>query len=135
MSGRSQYSDLSFDIRVKRIHAIPLAEPSHFGLVQDNRELQRVRHNYGIDGDYIFSVGSIQPRTNLARLVRAYASLRGGNSADKLPKKLVLVGKCAWLYDETLRALDFDWRETARRTLAVYEEAARERVGVFGNQN
>src|SRR5262249_40123810 len=41
---------------------------------------------------------------NLARLVRAYASLRGDGSADKLPK-LVLVGKCAWLYDETLRAL------------------------------
>jgi glycosyltransferase involved in cell wall biosynthesis len=71
----------------------------------DNRELQRVRHNYGIDGDYILSVGSIQPRKNLARLVRAYASLRESGSAAKLPK-LVLVGKCAWLYDETLRALD-----------------------------
>jgi glycosyltransferase involved in cell wall biosynthesis len=73
--------------------------------VTDYRELQRVRHNYGIDGDYILSVGSIQPRKNLARLVRAYASLRGDDLADKLPK-LVLVGKCAWLYDETLRALD-----------------------------
>jgi glycosyltransferase involved in cell wall biosynthesis len=74
------------------------------------RELQRVRHTYGIDGDYILSVGSIQPRKNLARLVKAYASLRGDCSADKLPK-LVLVGKCAWLYDETLRALERDGRE------------------------
>jgi glycosyltransferase involved in cell wall biosynthesis len=64
-----------------------------------------VRHTYGIDGEYILSVSSIQPRKNLARLVRAYASLRDRYSADKLPK-LVLVGKCAWLYDETLRALD-----------------------------
>jgi glycosyltransferase involved in cell wall biosynthesis len=31
--------------------------------------------------------------------------LRGDGSADTLPK-LVLVGKCAWLYDETLRALE-----------------------------
>ena len=95
----------TYGISAERIHAIPLAAPSHFGPVQDYRELQRVRHIYGIDGEYILSVGSIQPRKNLARLVKAYASLRGSNSADKLPK-LVLVGKCAWLYDETLRALE-----------------------------
>ena len=95
----------TYGIKPERVTAIPLAAPDHFGPITDNRELQRVRHNYGIDRDYILSVGSIQPRKNLARLVRAYASLRGNSSADKLPK-LVLVGKCAWLYDETLRALD-----------------------------
>ncbi len=94
----------TYGISADRIHAIPLAAPAHFGPVQDYKELQRVRHNYGIDGQYILSVSSIHPRKNLARLVRAYATLRGSNS-DKLPK-LVLVGKCAWLYDETLRALD-----------------------------
>src|SRR5205085_8746850 len=87
------------------VTAIPLAAPPHFGPVADNKELQRVRHTYGIEGDYILSVGSIQPRKNLARLVRAYASLRGEYSTDKLPK-LVLAGKCAWLFDETLRALE-----------------------------
>jgi glycosyltransferase involved in cell wall biosynthesis len=95
----------TYGISPQRVTAIPLAAPDHFGPIMDKRELQRVRHNYGIDGDYILSVGSIQPRKNLARLVRAYASLRDDRSADKLPK-LVLVGKCAWLYDETLRALD-----------------------------
>ena len=95
----------TYGINPHRVTAIPIAAPVHFGPISDNRELQRVRHNYGIDGDYILSVGSIQPRKNLARLVRAYASLRGEGSADKLPK-LVLVGKCAWLYDETLRTLD-----------------------------
>ena len=95
----------TYGITAERVSAIPLAAPSNFGPVHDNRELQRVRHNYGIDGDYILSVGSIQPRKNLARLVKAYASLRGNKSADKLPK-LVLVGKCGWLYDETLRTLE-----------------------------
>lgn len=95
----------TYGIESTKIEAIPLAAPDHFGTITDNRELQRVRHIYGIDGDYILSVGSIQPRKNLARLVKAYASLRGNRSADKLPK-LVLVGKCAWLYDETLRTLD-----------------------------
>jgi glycosyltransferase involved in cell wall biosynthesis len=95
----------TYGVPPQRVTAIPLAAPDHFGPVTDYRELQRVRHNYGIDGDYILSVGSIQPRKNLARLVRAYASLRESGSADKLPK-LVLVGKRAWLYDETLRVLD-----------------------------
>ena len=64
-----------------------------------------MRHTYGIDGPYILSVGSIQPRKNLARLIRAYASLRGKHAQTDLPK-LVLVGKHAWLYEETLRALE-----------------------------
>lgn len=95
----------TYGIDSKRIEAIPLAAPDHFCMVTDYRELQRVRHIYGIDGDYILSVGSIQPRKNLARLIKAYALLRGDSSIDKLPK-LVLVGKCAWLYDETLRTLN-----------------------------
>lgn len=94
----------TYGIDPARITAIPLAAPRHFSPVEDNRELQRVRHTYGIDGPYILSVGSIQPRKNLARLINAYASLRGKNIEAELPK-LVLVGKNAWLYDETMRAL------------------------------
>ncbi|HEX6716325.1 MAG TPA: glycosyltransferase family 1 protein [Pyrinomonadaceae bacterium] len=104
----------TYGIDPQRVSTIPLAAPEHFGPINDYRELQRVRHNYGIDGNYILSVGSIQPRKNLAGLIRAYATLRGSFSADKLPK-LVLVGKCAWLYDETLRTLE----ETGVKDLVV----------------
>src|SRR5205085_4393322 len=41
---------------------------------------------------------------NLTRLVRAYSALRRARPNVKLPQ-LVLVGKKAWLYDETLRAI------------------------------
>ena len=95
----------TYGIDAERVEAIPLAAPDHFAPVTDPGELKRVRHTYGIDGEYILSVGSIQPRKNLARLIKAFASLRSNNTADALPK-LVLVGKCAWLYDETLRAID-----------------------------
>jgi glycosyltransferase involved in cell wall biosynthesis len=94
----------TYGIDPNRITAIPLAAPAHFGPVTYEKELQRVRHNYGITGDYVLSVGSIQPRKNLVRLVKAYASLRGKQGGINFPK-LVLVGKRAWLYDETLRAL------------------------------
>jgi len=68
-------------------------------------EIERVRQTYGIRGDYILAVGSIQPRKNLARLIRAYSALRRRRAEGKLPK-LVLVGKKAWLYGETLRAVE-----------------------------
>jgi glycosyltransferase involved in cell wall biosynthesis len=95
----------TYGIHPDRVTAIPLAAPAHFSPVADEKELQRVRHNYGIDGDYVLSVGSIQPRKNLVRLIKAYASLRGSHGGNSFPK-LVLVGKRAWLYDETLRTLE-----------------------------
>ena len=64
-----------------------------------------MRARYGIGGEYILAVGSIQPRKNLARLVRAYSGLRRERGRSNLPQ-LVLVGKQAWLYGETLRAVE-----------------------------
>jgi glycosyltransferase involved in cell wall biosynthesis len=95
----------TYKIDPARVTSIPLAAPAHFCAVTDDKELQRVRHTYGIDGDYVLSVGSIQPRKNLVRLIKAYASLCDVHAESKFPK-LVLAGKCGWLYDETLRALE-----------------------------
>jgi glycosyltransferase involved in cell wall biosynthesis len=88
-----------------RVTAIPLAASEHFRPVEDERELARVRRSYGIEGEYVLAVGSIQPRKNLARLVRAYSLLLRERGRSNLPK-LVLVGKQAWLYGETLRAVE-----------------------------
>jgi glycosyltransferase involved in cell wall biosynthesis len=94
----------NYKIDPAKVSAIPLAAPAHFRPVKDDEELQRVRQTYGIESDYILSVGAIQPRKNLSRLITAYSRLRRDKPEVKLPK-LVLVGKCAWLYDETLRTI------------------------------
>ena len=95
----------TYGLKPEKVSVIPLAPPPHFGPVTDQGELQRVRQTYDIDSDYILSVGSIQPRKNLSRLIAAYSSLRRARPEGKLPK-LVLVGKCAWLYDELLRTIE-----------------------------
>lgn len=95
----------TYGVNPDKVSVVPLAAPAHFGPVSDEKELQRVRQTYGIEGDYILTVGSIQPRKNLRRLLEAYSVLRGTRPEVKLPK-LLLVGKCAWLYDETLRAIE-----------------------------
>jgi glycosyltransferase involved in cell wall biosynthesis len=94
----------TYNLKPGNVSVIPLAAPAHFQPTRDEVELQRVRQTYGIEGDYILSVGAIQPRKNLSRLVAAYSRLRWARPEGKLPQ-LVLVGKCAWLYDETLRTI------------------------------
>lgn len=95
----------TYGLAPERVSVTPLAAPPAFRRVLDETEIARVRHIYGITGPYILAVGSIQPRKNLARLVEAYADLRRAGLSDKLPQ-LVLVGKQAWLYGETLRAVE-----------------------------
>ena len=95
----------TYGIAPERVTAIPLAAPNHFTQISEEKELQRVRNTYGIRGEYILSVGSIQPRKNLKRLVGAYARLHRERLGVKLPI-LVLAGKKAWLYGETLSAIE-----------------------------
>ena len=92
----------TYGIDPERISVTPLAAASHFAPVTDTMQLSRVRKTYGLREDYILCVGSIQPRKNLPRLITAYGNLRRLRPEAKLPQ-LVLVGKKAWLFQETLR--------------------------------
>lgn len=94
----------TYGVAPERISVTLESAPASFAPVTDEKELAHVRNLYGIEGDYILSVGSIQPRKNLGRLIAAYSGLRHARPEGKLPQ-LVLVGKCAWLYDETLRTI------------------------------
>jgi glycosyltransferase involved in cell wall biosynthesis len=94
----------TYGIDGEKITVAPAAAAAGFAPV-DEAELQRVRQKYAIHGDYILSVGAIQPRKNLPRLLDAYAVLRRLHPEVKLPK-LILVGRCAWLYRETLKRIE-----------------------------
>jgi glycosyltransferase involved in cell wall biosynthesis len=94
----------TYKISPSRITVTPGAAPAVFAPAKE-AEIERVRRAYGIDDEYVLAVGSIQPRKNLVRLMAAYAHLRRRSGQAKLPQ-LVLVGKCAWLYNETLRSID-----------------------------
>lgn len=59
---------------------------------------QNLKGKYGIEGEYILFVGTLQPRKNVARLIEAFSQL----SSKSLT--LVIVGKKGWLYEEILAA-------------------------------
>ena len=94
----------TYAVAPERISVTPYAAAPHFRPASAEA-VDRVKRKYGISGEYLLAVGSIQPRKNLVRLIRAYSDLHRRRSQAKLPQ-LVLVGKRAWLYGETLRAVE-----------------------------
>lgn len=72
------------------------AQMSNLKSISKNAKL--IKDKYGIDGDYILFVGTVQPRKNLVRLIEAFSRITD-------PKvSLVIVGKKGWLYEEIFEA-------------------------------
>ncbi|MDE6034737.1 MAG: glycosyltransferase family 4 protein [Ruminococcus sp.] len=65
--------------------------------------IKNVKKNLGIDGDYFLYVGTIEPRKNLKRLVRAYKIL---TRHIQNPPKLVIAGGKGWLYGDFFRLVE-----------------------------
>jgi glycosyltransferase involved in cell wall biosynthesis len=61
-------------------------------------EAAQIRQRFGITRDFILAVGSLQPRKNLVRLIRAYAKLRA--EQPDFAQQLVIVGRKLWLHHE-----------------------------------
>jgi glycosyltransferase involved in cell wall biosynthesis len=61
-------------------------------------ESSQIRRRFGVERDYILAVGSLQPRKNLIRLIRAYVRLRSQNPGFEY--QLVIVGRKLWLAEE-----------------------------------
>lgn len=61
-----------------------------------SNDVMPVLSKYNIDGDFLLSVCTIEPRKNLTNILEAYEEFRN-KSNEKI--KLVLVGKIGWKYD------------------------------------
>lgn len=68
-------------------------------------KIDEVKEYYGITGDYILYLGTLEPRKNLERLVESYAILK--SECSDLPK-LVLAGKKGWLYDKIFTMVELN---------------------------
>lgn len=67
------------------------------------KEKTNIMSKYGIYNPYVLSVGNLQPRKNLKRLVRAYSQLCERIQTDVC---LVIVGKKAWMVDDLFAEID-----------------------------
>ena len=84
----------------ERVSVTPLAAPDWFQPVEDADKIAFVRRHYGIpEGHYFLAVATLQPRKNLAHLIRSFFKLLAEHPT--LPVHLVLVGTPSWEYQET----------------------------------
>jgi glycosyltransferase involved in cell wall biosynthesis len=83
----------------QRITVVPLGVDELFQPVNDAARLAAVRAQYGIPGDYLLYVGTLQPRKNLVRLIEAWNKIRNSNFEIR-NWVLVIAGKRGWLYEE-----------------------------------
>ena len=91
------------NISPAKISVVYPAPGPEFQPVTDEGQLDAVKGRYGIEGDYILHLGTLQPRKNIARLITAYAKLR---EEGKIQVRLVLAGKKGWLTQEALGPLE-----------------------------
>lgn len=92
----------TYDLPADRVVVTPLGVSPLFRPVREADRIESVKKEYGITREYLLSVGSLQPRKNLVRLITAYVRLRA-REEDFAPQ-LVIVGKRAWLYQDIFRA-------------------------------
>lgn len=93
----STMADLVELMRVSpdKIRVVPAGVDPRFRPVRDTVRLSAVRARYQLPQWFILSVGTIEPRKNLARLISAFGQLRRQTG---LPHSLVVAGRTGWLY-------------------------------------
>jgi len=93
----------------EKIRVIPRYPDRRFNeFAEEGGSAHRAREKYRLPDRYILYVGTLEPRKNLARLIKAYAQARRDSS---IIQSLVIAGKKGWLYDsifEMVRALQIE---------------------------
>lgn len=89
-------------IPAEKIEAIYEAAPEHFGPVTDAAQRAYLRQKYQLPEKFLLFVGTLEPRKNLTRLVRALGVVRERG----YPHRLVLVGPPGWLMDGFEREIE-----------------------------
>lgn len=70
--------------------------------VSDKNIINKVKNKYGIKGDYLIHIGTINPRKNLEFLIKVFSEV-----VKKHPSiKLVITGKKGWYYEGLFKLVE-----------------------------
>jgi len=83
-----------------KVEVVPGGVDPSFTPVRDTDVLERMRERVSGGAPYILSVGVIEPRKNLNRLIEAFEILKARHGS---PHRLVLAGKRGWLSEGIYR--------------------------------
>ncbi len=89
----------------RRVFVTPLAAGSEFHQVKDEEAIQEVRARYHLPpAPYLLSLCTLEPRKNLAHLIRCFARLV--HSHPETDAHLVLAGAKGWEFDAVLQEIE-----------------------------
>ncbi len=100
-----------WDVPVDKVSVLYSGVEPRFRPVTDTAELARVRDRYDLPQNFIFTVGTLQPRKNYERLIRAFSRLSA--TPEGHSQRLVVAGGKGWLYEsifDSVRELGLDNR-------------------------
>jgi glycosyltransferase involved in cell wall biosynthesis len=83
----------------ERVHVIYEAAATEFQPVANPNRLTELRYKYNLPEQFILYVGTIEPRKNLVRMVRAIKHLR----QKKITAKFIIVGQDGWMVNGALK--------------------------------
>ncbi len=86
----------------RKVTAIPLGVSPEFKPARSETAIEEIRRRFHLPDHILLYVGVLEPRKNLATLIRAYAQLvqRG------VDHFLVIVGRKGWMYKDLFRAIE-----------------------------
>jgi glycosyltransferase involved in cell wall biosynthesis len=86
-------------VEEEKIRVIPLGLNPVFRPMKGCRDLLR---RFGLGGEFILTVGSIEPRKNLALLLQAFSLLK---ERHHIPHKLAIAGPQGWMQEDLPRVI------------------------------
>lgn len=95
-----------YDISDEKISIVPCGvDTDRYRPLDDDDDsvLEAIKRKYGIEGEYILYLGTIEPRKNILNLIKAYEKFT--ESGQDFPK-LVIAGGKGWLFDEIFEYVD-----------------------------
>ncbi len=90
-----------FGVPPEKVEVLYSGVDSRFSPQPETGERDHLRERYGIGArPYVLSVGTLQPRKNFVRLIRAFARLNDRLNQSAFDLQLVIAGGKGWLYEK-----------------------------------
>ena len=91
-----------YGIKEENIAIIPWCIHQAWHIRHSKKAINEIKEKYKIHDEYIITVGTLQPRKNIGRIIDAFVDLP---HAIKKPLTLVIVGKYGWQAKDVLKRL------------------------------
>jgi len=102
-------------IPAEKIRVIYEATPTDIDRIEDQKVIDKVKKKFGVKGNYLLTVATLEPRKNLKRIIEAFKLFSNGSNGNRINSNrleknsgnsrmtLVIVGKAGW--DEEISRL------------------------------